>query len=311
MSIKLKLAFAGTPEFAACILRKLIKSDCFVIDRVYTQPDRPSGRGRKLSKSAVKDVAQSSQLELRQPEKPTNIDPENELSQVDILIVAAYGMILPEAILHRPRLGCINVHASLLPRWRGAAPIQRAIQAGDKETGITIMQMDTGLDTGQILLQKACPIASDETAATLHDRLAILGGEILLDALTGLINNTIEPRVQDEDQASYAHKVIKAEAAIDWCSPAVTIARNIRAFNPSPVAHTVLNDMQMKIWEAEILETDSGGNTPGSVLHSSNEGIDVATTDRLIRIKKLQLPGKKIVEAAAFVNGHPNFFSIN
>jgi len=311
MPIKLKLAFAGTPEFAACILRKIIDSDRFVIDRVYTQPDRPSGRGRKLHTSAVKDVAQSSQLLLRQPAKPVNIDPENELSSVDILIVAAYGMILPETILLRPRLGCINVHASLLPRWRGAAPIQRAIQAGDKETGITIMQMDAGLDTGQILLQESCLIANNDTAATLHDRLAILGGETLLDALARLTGNTLEAQAQNDNQASYAHKIVKAEAEIDWRLPAAIIERNIRAFNPSPVANTVLNGIRIKIWEAEIPGTESGCSTPGSVINSSREGIDIAASDRLIRIKKLQLPGKKVVEAAAFVNGYPNFFSGN
>jgi methionyl-tRNA formyltransferase len=309
MSTELKLAFAGTPELAATILRKLIEADAYAITCVYTQADKPAGRGRKLHKSAVKEVAESKHLVLKQPARSTDIDADNELGHVDILIVAAYGMLLPETILNRPRLGCINVHTSLLPRWRGAAPIQRAIQAGDKETGISIMQMDTGLDTGHILLQKACPIASKETAGSLHDRLAILGGEALIESLSGLINNTLQGQAQDNEHATYAHKISKAEADIDWTLPAELIERTIRAYNPFPIAHTVLNGTQMRVWQAEVLDTDSNNKSPGTVLASSNNGIDVATANGVIRIQTLQLPGKKMVTAAAFHNGHPHFSS--
>lgn len=311
MSKDLKLSFAGTPELAATVLRKLIETGTYKISSIYTQPDRPAGRGRKLQKSAVKELAESYQLSLMQPAKPADIDTENELFHTDILIVAAYGMLLPESILNRPRLGCINIHTSLLPRWRGAAPIQRAIQAGDKETGVTIMQMDAGLDTGQILLQKGCTINNDETAGTLHDKLALLGADALLEYLGVLTTKSLQGQAQDEKQASYAHKIDKQEAEIDWNLPASVIERTIRAFNPKPVANTVLNNKQMKIWEASVLNTDNKEVPPGTVLSSSNAGIDVATGEQLLRIKKLQLPGKKIVSSEAFHNGHPNFASIN
>jgi methionyl-tRNA formyltransferase len=311
MSNDLKLSFAGTPELAATVLRKLIETDAYKISSIYTQPDRPAGRGRKLQKSAVKELAESYQLSLKQPAKPTDIDTEDELSDTDILIVAAYGMLLPESILNRPRLGCINIHTSLLPRWRGAAPIQRAIQAGDKETGVTIMQMDAGLDTGQILLQKNCSINEDETAGTLHDKLALLGADALLEYLSVLTTKPLQGHAQDEKQASYAHKIDKQEAKIDWSLPACVIERTIRAFNPKPVANTILNNMQMRIWEASVLSADNKEVPAGTVLSSSNAGIDVATGDQLIRIKKLQLPGKKIITGEAFHNGHPNFASIH
>jgi len=311
MSTELRLAFAGTPELAASILKTLIETDVYTITSVYTQPDRPAGRGRKQHKSAVKELAESQQLALIQPATPVDIDPDNNLAKVDILIVAAYGMLLPETILHRPRLGCINVHTSLLPRWRGAAPIQRAIQAGDKETGITIMQMDAGLDTGDILLQKICSISDTDTSGTLHDRLAILGGEALVETLSGLANNTLRGRAQDNTQVTYAHKISKIEAKIDWSMSARGIERTIRAFIPKPVAHTSLNNVQMRIWQAEVMESGSHNESPGTVLASSNAGIDVATGDGVIRILKLQQPGKNSVTAAAFHNGHPHFSDNN
>ena len=309
MSPDLKLAFAGTPELAAIILKKLVDANLYTIARVYTQPDKPTGRGRKLQKGAVKILAESRHLPLQQPTQPEDIDRDSALVDVDILVVAAYGMLLPESILNRPRLGCINVHTSLLPRWRGAAPIQRAIQAGDIETGITIMQMDSGLDTGKILLQKQIPIASNETAGSLHDRLAIMGGDVLLDALTRIGNGTLQGQPQENAKASYAHKISKAEAEIDWYLPAETIERTVRAFNPFPIAHTNLNDMHMRIWEVEVLNIENNGLRPGTVVASSTSGIDVVSADHLIRIHKLQLPGKKMVTASEFHNGHQHFFA--
>lgn len=309
MSPDLKLAYAGTPELAAIILKKLVDANLYTIARVYTQPDKPTGRGRKLQKGAVKILAESRHLPLQQPTQPEDIDRDSALVDVDILVVAAYGMLLPESILNRPRLGCINVHTSLLPRWRGAAPIQRAIQAGDIETGITIMQMDSGLDTGNILLQKQIPIASNETAGSLHDRLAIMGGDVLLDALTRIGNDTLQGQPQENAKASYAHKISKAEAEIDWYLPAETIERTVRAFNPFPIAHTNLNDMHMRIWEVEVLNIENNGLRPGTVVASSTSGIDVVSADHLIRIHKLQLPGKKMVTASEFHNGHQHFFA--
>jgi len=310
MSTKLKLSFAGTPEIAATVLQKLIDADLFSITNIYTQPDRPAGRGRKLQKSAVKELAESKQLLLKQPLKSADFDNENDLFKCDILVVTAYGMILPESILNRPRLGCINVHTSLLPQWRGAAPIQRAIQAGDKKTGVTIMKMDAGLDTGEILLQKSCPIDSNETATTLHDKLAVLGAEALLEFLSDSQLTSIQGKPQEENESSYARKITKSEAEIDWSLSAEKIERTIRAFNPKPIATTKLNDKQMRIWEACVVETDITNELPGTVLDSSNAGIDVATGEQILRIKKLQLPGKKIIASEAFHNGHPHFASV-
>jgi methionyl-tRNA formyltransferase len=310
MPEQLTISFAGTPELAATILQKLIEAEKYKIVSVYTQPDRPAGRGRKLHKSAVKELAELHQLPVKQPSGAPDLDPENELSSVDVLVVAAYGMLIPEAILNRPRLGCINVHTSLLPRWRGAAPIQRAIQAGDIETGVTIIKMDAGLDTGQILLQKSCPINSHETSVTLHDKLALLGAEALLELLSSN-TNCLEGYAQDNSRSSYANKITKEEAEIDWCLPARTIERTIRAFNPKPVAYTVLNNKPMKIWEASVIETDLIKVSPGTVLSSSSDGIDVTTGEQLLRIKRLQLPGKKIITSEAFHNGHPDFACVN
>jgi methionyl-tRNA formyltransferase len=309
MSKQLKLSFAGTPEFAAGILQKLIEANEHEILGIYTQPDKPAGRGRKLHESAVKTLAESCQLTIKQPARPADIDPDGELSAIDILIVAAYGMLLPRSVLMRPRLGCINIHTSLLPRWRGAAPIQRAIQAGDKETGITIMQMDEGLDTGPVLLQKKCSIVNDETAETLHDKLTILGGEALLEILQAFAAGPVQGHAQNEKHACYAQKISKQEAGVVWDSPAEVIARTIRAFNPRPIAHTTLNNRQMKIWEACVTTTASNNTKPGTVLDCTKEGIFVATADRVLCIKKLQLPGKKIITAADFYNAHADFVS--
>ena len=303
----LQLAFAGTPALAATILQTLIDNTAHDIVVVYTQPDRPAGRGRKLHESEVKRLATARQLDIRQPVSVADIDPAGQLSNVDALIVAAYGMILPAAILTQPRLGCINVHTSLLPRWRGAAPIQRSIQAGDTQTGISIMQMDAGLDTGDILLQQSCPIHSDDTAGTLHDRLAILGGKCLLETLNKMLTGDIHPLKQDDSQATYARKLSKAEALIDWRKPAIEVQRTIRAFNPAPVAHTELNGIKMRIWDADILDEAHESQAPGSVIACRTDGIIVTTGTQLLSIRRLQLPGKKASTTQDFLNGHPDF----
>lgn len=309
MPATLKLAFAGTPEIAASILQKLIASDLYEINAVYTQADKPAGRGRKIHASAVKRLANARGMTLYQPASPATIDVGNVLEKVDLLVVVAYGMLLPASILQRPRLGCINVHTSLLPRWRGAAPIQRAIQAGDSESGITVMQMDAGLDTGDILLQRACSIHPVDTAGTLHDRLAMLGGEVLLEALALLRTGSLQPRPQEERLATYAAKISKAEAGIDWRKSAGEIERSVRAFNPFPVAHTTVNNLQMRVWEVQKLDSENGRATPGTVLSSNASGIEVACGQQSIRITMLQLAGKKVISAAEFHNSHQNFCS--
>lgn len=303
----LRLAFAGTPELAATVLSNLINDKKHEIAFIITQPDRPAGRGRKTVKGPVKRLAERYELKIRQPVKSIDIDPDKDLGQTDVLVVAAFGLILPDELLHRPRLGCINVHTSLLPRWRGAAPIQRAIQAGDTKTGITIMQMAECLDTGDILLQKECAIMPDDTAGTLHDKLATLGGECLLEVLDGLSGNLITPRKQNNELVTYANKINKAAALIDWNNSALELERMIRAFNPVPVAHTVLNGVSMRIWQADIIGSGQRHYTPGTIINCDVDGIVIATTKSALRIKQLQLPGKKPIATKDFLNGHPEF----
>ena len=304
----LRIAFAGTPELAAVILSSLIEIKEHQVVFVITQPDRPAGRGRKLVKSPVKILAEKEGIDdIRQPEKPVDLDPGNELSNVDVLIVAAYGMILPKNIIDRPRFGSINVHTSLLPRWRGAAPIQRAIQAGDNNTGITIIQLDAGLDSGDILLQKECPIDSGETAGSLHDKLAQLGSECLLLTLKGLVEGSITPVKQDPNLVTYARKISKTETSIDWNMAATDIETMIRAFNPAPIAHTSLNGLHMRIWQSAVVKHEHA--SPGTVISADSNGIMVATASDALLITKLQLPGKNVVQAGDFLNGHPDFLS--
>ena len=305
----LTLAFAGTPELAAIVLSALIKADDYPISYIFTQPDRPAGRGRKVIRSPVKLLAEARKIPIRQPGKSREIDPDGELSNVDLLVVAAYGMILPAEILSRPKLGCINVHTSLLPRWRGAAPIQRAIQAGDTETGITIMQMDEGLDTGDILLQRICAIHTRETAGTLHDRLATLGAKCLIETLDCFRNDGLQVKKQDDSKAIYASKVTKAEARIDWTLPARELEKMIRAFNPVPVAHTTLNDKDLRVWDAEVFPTNSNPQSAGTIVSADTRGIIVATGEGMLNITRLQLPGKKAITVKDFLNGHPDFMA--
>ncbi len=303
---ELRIAFAGTPELAATILRTLLEKSKHQITMVLTQPDRPSGRGRNLAASAVKLLALENGLDVLQVSASELLVLQDRLTEIDLMVVAAYGMLLPETILNAPKYGCINVHTSLLPRWRGAAPIQRAIQAGDKETGITIMQMDSGLDTGPILLQKKCPINPSDTSGMLHDRLANLGSECLLEILDSIVTGNLQAVAQDNSQACYAEKITKAEARIDWAESASNIDCAIRAFNPTPICHTELQGLTLRIWQAKVLDTESTFPA-GEIIHSGKAGIDITTGQGVLRILQLQPQGKRAMSVADFLNGNPDF----
>jgi methionyl-tRNA formyltransferase len=305
MAPSLSLIFAGTPEFSAPALEALLASRHRVA-AVYTQPDRPAGRGRRVAMSAVKQAALRHDLPVEQPatlRDPAVLERLRAWS-ADLMVVVAYGLLLPEAVLRTPRLGCINIHASLLPRWRGAAPIQRAILAGDQTTGVTIMQMDAGLDTGPMLLTKETAIHEWETAASLHDRLSQLGAHAVLAALEGVETGSISGRTQPADGVTYAPKIRKEEALIDWSRTAIEIDRQARAFNPWPIAETRWQGRQLRIWEAEPLKATTRAS-PGTVIASGEDGVDVATGAGALRLMRLQLPGRKPLSAAEFIHAHP------
>ncbi len=305
---KLRLAFAGTPELAQKVLESIILADEHIVEVVLTQPDRPAGRGRKIKQSEVKLCAQNNNIPVLQPEKSSNLDAEC-LNNCDLMLVVAYGLLITPEVLAKPKFGCINIHTSLLPRWRGAAPIQRAIEAGDKETGITFMQMDQGLDTGPILQQITCSIDEHETGGQLHDRLAEISAENINSFLSNVSKNKLNAIKQDESKKTYANKISKQEAKIDWTRPAIELERKVRAFNPFPVAHTQINDLNIRIWETEI-KNDSKDLVPGTILNNKSS-LHIATGDGVLAITKLQLPGKRLITAKDFLNGHPDFFATN
>lgn len=301
-SKKLRIVYAGTPDFAVPALQALIESSHEVV-AVYTQPDRPAGRGRKVQFGSVKQVAVDAGIRVEQPLSLKDVDAQEILSSfnADVMIVAAYGLILPQTVLDMPRYGCLNIHGSLLPRWRGAAPIHRAIQAGDKETGVTIMQMAAGLDTGDMLLKVKCPITSKDTGQTIHDKLASDGADALLKVLENI--EELKPEVQDESLTTYAHKLEKAEAEIDWSKSAKEIDQTIRAFNPWPVAYTKYNGKALRIFMSQV-EADKKSSEPaGTVINETKEGISIATGDGILSFSRLQLPGKKAMDVRDFLNG--------
>lgn len=300
----LKLIFAGTPEFSAIHLKALIESEHQLI-AVYTQPDRPAGRGKKLQASPVKKLAQEAGIPVYQPGSLKSEQAQAELAalRADALIVVAYGLILPQPVLDAPRLGCVNVHASLLPRWRGAAPIQRAIEAGDTTTGTTIMQMDAGLDTGDMLATARVDILPDTTAASLHDSLAAAGAPLLIEVLQDLAGHQGRAQPQDNSLATYAHKILKPEAAIDWGRSATELDRAIRAFNPFPVCFSTLGDQRVKVWQARV-----AGNAPisepvGTILNADRNGLLVNCGEGQLMIEQLQLPGGKPLSVEQLLNG--------
>lgn len=299
----MKIIFAGTPQFAASALAALLGKHQIVA--VLTQPDRPAGRGMQLAASPVKQLALQHGLTVLQPDTLKTPEARQAIADLDadVMVVAAYGLILPKAVLEMPRHGCLNIHASLLPRWRGAAPIQRAILAGDAETGITIMQMDVGLDTGDMLLRRVCPIAASDNAQTLHDKLAAMGADSIVEALELLEQGRLAAQRQNDAEACYAAKLQKSEARVDWRLDAGQIARAVRAYNPFPVCQAGLQGVAVKVWQASVCDGLSGA--PGQVLAADKHGITVACGAGALRLEVLQRPGGKAQPAAQFLQAMP------
>ena len=310
MSSELRIIFAGTPEFAAIHLQALLDSQHQLV-AVYTQPDRPAGRGKKLKASPVKYLAISNDIPVYQPKSLRDVEQQNILNNLnaDLMVVVAYGLILPEQVLTAPKYGCINVHASLLPRWRGAAPIQRAIEAGDRETGVTIMQMDAGLDTGDMLIKASCDITEDETAASLHNKLATIGAPALKEALNLIARQVCKPEVQNDELSCYAAKIDKAEAEVNWIESAETIERKIRAFNPFPIAFSTFNNDRVKIWKASASNKDSGAPA-GTITGHDEDTIVVACGSGTLYLEKIQLPGGKPLSSMDILNSRRQYFDI-
>ncbi len=306
---KLNIVFAGTPDFAAQHLSVLLASE-FNVLAVYTQPDRPAGRGKKLTASAVKEVALAANIPVYQPQNFKEAGSVEQLAALnaDLMVVVAYGLILPKEVLQTPRLGCLNVHGSLLPRWRGAAPIQRAIWAGDQETGVTIMQMNEGLDTGDMLSKVSCPIASDETSASLYEKLAQLAPVALVDTIRQLVQGQIQAQVQDESLANYAQKLSKAEALIDWSQEGAFIERCIRAFNPWPMSYFMLAGKAVKVHRATLLAVSSD-QQPGTIISADKTGIQVVTGSGVLNLEVIQLAGKKALPVQDILNARRELFA--
>ena len=303
MHQSLRVAYAGTPEFALPALEAIARSGHQLVG-VWTQPDRPAGRGRKLTPSPVKQRALELHVPVHQPEKFKSEAAKQALrdAEPDVMVVVAYGLILPKSVLAIPRYGCLNIHASLLPRWRGAAPIQRAILAGDARTGVCIMQMDAGLDTGGVLLAHAAPIGDEDTAQTLHDRLAAIGADAIVTVLDGLVQHDVTAVPQDASAVTYAAKLTKEEARLDWSRSATELARAVRGYNPWPIAYTHYRGQPLRIWRARALDTGSDA-VPGTLIAAGREGIDVATGGGMLRILELQPAGGRVLSAAEFANG--------
>ena len=308
---KLNIIFAGTPDFAANHLQALIDAD-FNVVAVYSQPDRPAGRGKKLTASAVKDVALANDIAVYQPENFKQVDSVEQLAALnaDLMIVVAYGLILPNSVLTTPRLGCLNVHGSLLPRWRGAAPFQRAIWAGDKETGVTIMQMDEGLDTGDMLKKVTCPIEATETSASLYAKVAEQAPSVLIETINQLQAGELTAEKQDESLATYAKKLSKTEALIDWNDDAEFMDRCIRAFNPWPISYFEWAGQVIKVHQAKIIATTSS-EPAGTIVNVDKQGIQVATGKGIINLEVIQLAGKKAMPVQDVLNSRRELFTVS
>ena len=313
MSKPLNIIFAGTPDFAAKHLEALIQSEHNVV-AVYCPPDKPAGRGKKLTACATKNLALAHNLRVEQPKNFKDVSDQEQLASfdADIMVVVAYGLLLPKVILDTPKFGCINVHGSILPKWRGAAPIQRSLEMGDEETGVTIMQMDIGLDTGDMILTSTCPITDQDTSATLYEKLADLGPNSLLDALALIAKGQHQQVPQDDNQSTYAAKLDKTEAELDWTLSAEVLHRKIRAYIPWPVAQFTFQEgakeHRIRIWQASIVET-SNTDKPGTIIQADKQGIVVATGEQALRIESLQLPGKKALSAGDVLNARSAWFA--
>ena len=306
----LRIVFAGTPEFASAHLQAILDSGHEVI-AVYSQPDRPAGRGQKLKPGPVKELALKHDIPVYQPKSLRNEAARKELAELkaDLMVVVAYGLILPREILDTPKFGCINVHGSILPRWRGAAPIQRAIEAGDKESGVTIMQMDIGLDTGDMLIKAHCPINEDDKASDLHDRLIEMGRPALIEAIDAISEGTIKAEKQNDNEASYAHKMSKEEAHLDWNKTATQLDCQVRAFNPWPVTTTQLDDLGIRVWEAKAVAENSD-KQPGTLVKADKNGLDIACASGILRVTRLQLAGSRAMGVQDLLNSKKDLFPV-
>ncbi|MFN1552078.1 methionyl-tRNA formyltransferase [Vibrio natriegens] len=310
MSQSLRIVFAGTPDFAARHLAALLSSEHEVI-AVYTQPDRPAGRGKKLTASPVKNIALEHDIPVYQPENFKSDEAKQTLADLnaDIMVVVAYGLLLPQAVLDTPKLGCINVHGSILPRWRGAAPIQRSIWAGDAETGVTIMQMDIGLDTGDMLKIATLPIEATDTSASMYEKLADLGPQALIDCLADIAADKAVPVKQDDELANYAKKLSKEEARINWSDDAAHIERCVRAFNPWPMSHFEAAENSIKVWQSRVAEQTSD-KPAGTIVQADKTGIYVATGNGVLVLEQLQVPGKKAMPVQDILNSRASWFEV-